>query len=69
MVPLVSLLEPLLVLGHLLRVREGDSVDSLEGIVLGVAEEIGRRGLHDGKGLDLAGVLNVRTEAEVDEGA
>ena len=67
MIPLLSLLDPLLVLGHLLGVGETDSVDSLEGFVVGVSEEVRRRSLGDGESLYLTGVRDVRSEAEVDE--
>ena len=46
--PVVTLrgfLEEVLVLGHLLLVREGDTVDTLQRVVLGVAEEVRRRAL------------------------
>lgn len=39
-VALGGLLEHLLVLVHLLLVGEGDAVDALEGVVLGIAEEV-----------------------------
>jgi hypothetical protein len=40
MIPLRSFLEHLLVLCHLFRVGEGNSVDTLEGIIFGVAQEV-----------------------------
>lgn len=66
-VALGSLLLELLPLGHLLRVREGHSVNTLERVVLGVTEEVRGRVLGDGERLDAAGVGNVGTETQVDE--
>ena len=43
MVPKLGFLEKFLVLLHLLGVWEGDAVDALKGVVLGVSEEIRRR--------------------------
>ena len=39
-IPLGGFLEVLLVLGHLLGIREGHPVNSLEGVVLGISEEV-----------------------------
>ena len=52
---------------ELLLVGKGDSVQTLEGIVLGVSQPVGGRVLRGGKGLDLSGVGNVGTTAEIDE--
>ena len=68
-IALGSLLEELLVGGHLLLIGERDTIDTLEGVVVGVTEEVGRRVLHDGESLDSAGVGNVRTTAKIDKGA
>jgi hypothetical protein len=68
-VALLGLLEPVLVLGHLLGVGERDAVDALERVVLGVAHKVGRRGFGDREGLDLGRVGDVRAGAEVDERA
>ena len=43
MVALGSFLEHLLVLLHLLLVGKRDTVDALQGVVLGVTKEVGRR--------------------------
>lgn len=67
MVSLLGLFEPLLVLGHLLGVRETDTIHSLEGIRLGVSQKVGGRSFGDGESFDLAGVGDMRSEAEIDE--
>ena len=59
----------LAVVGHLFGVREGDTVDALEGGVVGVAEEVRSRVLEDRKGFDPARVGDVGATAEVDQGA
>ena len=49
--PVVTLrgfLEEVLVLGHLLLVRERDTVDTLQRVVLRVSEEVGRGALRSG---------------------
>ena len=40
-IPLLGLLHKLLVLSHQLAIRETDSVDSLQGVVLGISQEVG----------------------------
>lgn len=67
-VTLGGLLEELLVLCHLFRVGEGDAVDSLEGVVVLVAQKVRRRVFQDRHRLDLACVWDVRTAAKIDEG-
>jgi hypothetical protein len=53
---------------HLLRVREGDAVDALQGVVVGVAEPVGGGGLGHLEGLDGGRRGHVRAAAEVDQG-
>lgn len=57
-----------LVFGHLFLVREGDTVDSLQRIVVGVSEEVGGRVFGDHECLDFTGVRDMRTDAQVDHG-
>ena len=45
MVSLCGLLQEMLVLGHLLLVREGDTVDTLKGIIVWISEEVRGRAL------------------------
>mmetsp|Transcript_32718 Transcript_32718/g.77127 ORF Transcript_32718/g.77127 Transcript_32718/m.77127 type:complete len:278 (+) Transcript_32718:1152-1985(+) len=52
---------------QLLLIGEGNSVQSLKGIVFGIAQPVGSRVLGSGKRLDLSGVRNVGTTAQVDE--
>lgn len=68
MVPLGSLFEELLVVDHSLGVWEGDTVDALEGGVVGVAQKVGGRVLEDCKGFDTTRMGDVGTAAEVDQG-
>ena len=67
MVTLRSLFEDLLVLSHLLGVRERDTVDSLERIILGVSQEIRGGVLHDSKSLDSASVGDMRSTAQINQ--
>ena len=54
------------VLSQLFFIGEGDTVDALQGVVLGVAEEVRRGALSDHERLDLAGVGDVGADAKVD---
>ena len=42
-IPLFGLFHKLLVLGHQFRIGETDPVDTLQGVVLRVGQEVGRR--------------------------
>ena len=48
MIPTGCFGEELLILNHLLLVRERDSVDTLQRVIVGIAEEVGRRILRRG---------------------
>jgi len=68
-VPLRCLSEECLILGQLLLVREGDTVDSLEGVVGVVTEEVGCGVFGDHECLDFSGVGDMRADAEINHGA
>ena len=67
-IPLLGLLDKLLVLGHQLAIRETDSIDSLQCVVLGVSQEVGRRVFGNSQSLDSASMGYVRTSTEIDQG-
>jgi hypothetical protein len=81
MVPFRGFFKEMLVLDHLLFIWEGDAVDSLERVILGVAKPVGRRildirtrfrkkrepNLHDGECLDSTRVWDMRTGTQVNE--
>jgi hypothetical protein len=41
MIPFRSFFEEMLILGHLLFIWKGDTIDSLERVILGVAKPVG----------------------------
>lgn len=68
MITLSSLFNKLLVFSHLLLVREGNTIETLEGVVLGITQEVRSRVLCDGESLDATSVGHVRTSAQINQG-
>ena len=68
-VVLLGLLHLLLPLLQLLGVGEGDSVHTLEGVVLSVTQPVAGAVLHHGEALDERGVGEMRTHTEINQGA
>lgn len=62
-------LQKFLMFGHLFRIWEGYTVDTLQRVVLGVTQEVRGRVFQDGKGFDAARVRKVRAPAEIDQGS
>lgn len=67
-VPLLGLLTPLDPLRQLLVLAEGDTVHTLEDLVLGLSEPVARGVPVNGVGLDPVGVGDVGTHAKIDQG-
>ena len=65
MIALSSLRKEVLVLRQLLLVGEGDTVDTLQRLIVRVAEEVRGRVLGDHHRLDFASMRNVRADAEI----
>jgi hypothetical protein len=66
-IPLLGLFHKLLVFSHQLAIGETDPVDSLQGIVLLVGQEVRGRVFGDGQGLDSTSVRDVRSSTEIDQ--
>mmetsp|Transcript_17983 Transcript_17983/g.44413 ORF Transcript_17983/g.44413 Transcript_17983/m.44413 type:complete len:225 (-) Transcript_17983:801-1475(-) len=52
---------------QLLLIGERNTVDSLQRIIVGIAQPVSSRDLSGSKGLDLSSVGNVRTTAQIDQ--
>lgn len=67
-IPLLSLSKEVLVLFKLLLVRERNTSNSLDGFVLAVTQPVSGRVPDDSEGLDVSGVRDVGSSAQIDEG-
>lgn len=68
-IPLLSLSKEVLVLVKLLLVGERNTSNSLDGLVLAVTQPVSGRVPDDGESLDISSVRDVRSSAQIDEGA
>jgi hypothetical protein len=68
-IALLGLLTPLKPLSHLLVLSKGDTVDTLEDLIFSLSEPIAGGIAINGHGLDPAGVGDVGTQAEIDQGS
>lgn len=69
MVALCSFRKEGLILSQLLLIGEGDTIDSLERIVVSISKEVRCRVLSDHESLNFTGVRNMGADTEIDHRA